>query len=301
MSDIGFVGLGAMGTPMARRLLDAGHALYVWNRTASAADELVEAGATRVDDVRDAVATGRVFSMLAGDEAVSMVFTDDILQSAPPGSIHVNHATLSVAAVERFSADHKNFGVTYVAAPVLGRSTVVSEGKLNIVAAGPREALAQIQPFFDVLAQHTWVVSETPQAANLVKIGVNYNLIHALQALAESLTLVENAGLDGQMFVDILTDSAFTGTAYSGYGAIIAHKRYAPPGFALGLGLKDLSLVEGAAITEGVVLPTAPVLREMFEKALADPELAELDWAAVAEITRGMAADPSHQYRDLSI
>lgn len=290
MSDVGFVGLGAMGTPMARRLLDAGHAVHVWNRTASAADELVEAGAIRVNDVRDAVATGRVFSMLASDEAFSKVFTDDVLQSAPPGTIHVNHATLSVAAAERFSASHEKFGVAYIAAPVLGRSSVVSEGKLNIVAAGPRESLAQVQPFFDILGKHTWIVSEAPQAANLVKIGVNYNLLHVLQALAESLTLVESAGVDGQLFVDILTDSAFTGTAYSGYGPIIAHKRYSPPGFALPLGLKDLSLAESAATTEGVVLPTAPVLRQMFERALADPELAKLDWSAVAEITRGMAA-----------
>jgi 3-hydroxyisobutyrate dehydrogenase-like beta-hydroxyacid dehydrogenase len=292
MSDVGFVGLGAMGTPMARRLLDAGHAVHAWNRTASAADELVESGAIRVNDVRDAVSTGLVFSMLASDEAFSKVFTDDVLRSAPPGTIHVNHATLSVTAAEHFAASHEKFGVAYIAAPVLGRSTVVLEGKLNIVAAGPRDTLAQVQPFLDILGKRTWIVGESPQAANVVKIAVNYNLLHALQALAESLTLVECAGVDGQSFVDILTDSAFTGTAYAGYGPIIAHKRYSPPGFALPLGLKDLTLAESAAAAEGVVLPVAPVLRQMFEKALADPELADLDWSAVAEITRRMAAPP---------
>lgn len=289
MSAIGFVGLGEMGTPMARRLLEAGHRVRVWNRTPKAADELVADGADRVDDVKEAVATGLVFSMLANDEAFDSVFTEEVIRSAPPGTIHVNHATLSVEGAQRFSALHKSAGVGYVAAPVLGRSSVAEMGKLNIVAAGARENIDRIQPFLDIVGKRTWVVGAEPATANLVKIGVNYNLIHTLQALAESLTLVEHAGVKGQTFVDILTDSAYTGSAYSGYGQIIANRQYSPPGFTLPLGLKDLTLAEQAAQAEGVVLPTAPVLREMFERAISEPELSGLDWAAMAEITRNMA------------
>ncbi|GAB2756826.1 NAD(P)-dependent oxidoreductase [Sinomonas soli] len=289
MSVVGFVGLGEMGTPMVRRLLSAGHTVHVWNRTESAAAELVADGAVLARDVREAVGTGTVFSMLANDDAFGSVFTDEVIRSAPPGTVHVNHATVSVEGAARFASMHENAGVGYVAAPVLGRSSVAELGKLNIVAAGTRELVDLAQPFLDVVGKRTWVVGDRPETANLVKIAVNYNLIHTLQALAESLTLVERAGVAGQAFVDILTDSAYTGSAYSGYGPIIAHKRYSPPGFTLPLGLKDLSLAEQAAQAEGVVLPTAPVLRRMFEAAVADPSLAGLDWAAVAEVTRAMA------------
>jgi len=288
MTDIGFVGLGTMGSAMARRLVEAGHTVHVWNRTPSAADPLIAAGAVRAHSVDEALATGLVFSILANDAAVDSTFSDDVLAGAPDGAIHVNHATVSVAAADRFAERHATAGVRYVAAPVLGRASVAESGQLNIVAAGDPAAIDAAQPFLDILGKRTWNVGEQPSRASLVKIGVNYNLIHTLQALAESVNLVEQGGVDGSTFVEILTDAAYTGSAYTGYGNLIANRRYSPPGFTVGLGLKDLGLAEQAAAGHGAVLPTAPVLREMFEKTLADPALADLDWSAIAEVVRGL-------------
>jgi 3-hydroxyisobutyrate dehydrogenase-like beta-hydroxyacid dehydrogenase len=124
--------------------------------------------------------------------------------------------------------------------------------------------------------------------ANLVKIGVNYNIIHAIQALAESVTLLENGGVRGSDFLEILTDVAFTGSIYPGYGRLISEKLYSPS-FPVVLGLKDLRLAEEAAAQNGTALLSAPVLRDVFERALADPDLANLDWSAVAEVTRGLS------------
>lgn len=291
MATVGFLGLGTMGAAMAGRLLDAGHTVTVWNRTPSAADELVSAGAILAGSAGEAIATGLFFSMLSNDAAAEATFTAEALASAPSGSLHVNHSTLSTAASERLAALHAeaDSAIDYVAAPVLGRPNVAAAGNLNIVAAGPASGTDRAQPFLDILGKRTWIVGTQPAKASLVKIAVNYNLIHALQALAESLTLVEQGGVDGPTFVEILTDAAFTGSAYTGYGKSIAEKTYSPPGFTVALGLKDLGLTEQAAAANGVVLPTAPILRDMFERTLADPELAELDWAAIAEITRGLA------------
>lgn len=289
MTDIGFIGLGTMGSAMARRLMDTGHTVHVWNRTESAAEELVAAGAVLARSPEAAIATGMVFSMLANDEAAESVFSAEALAAAPDGSSHVIHSTISVAAAGRLAELHEAAGIDYIAAPVLGRSTLAATGNLNIVAAGDPAAIERVQPFLDLLGRRTWVVGADPGAANLVKIGVNYNLIHALQALGESLTLIERGGVDGETFVEILTDVAFAGSAYTGYGSAIARKAYTPPGFTVGLGLKDLTLTEEAAASLGVTLPTSPVLRSVFERALANPELAELDWAAIAEITHGLA------------
>ncbi|MGO2111068.1 MAG: NAD-binding protein, partial [Pseudoclavibacter sp.] len=120
----------------------------------------------------------------------------------------------------------------------------------------------------------------------LVKIGVNYTIIHALQAMSESVTLVERGGIDPSTFIDILNASLFPGAVYDGYGHMIAEGRYSPPGFTVTLGRKDLQLAQDAAAANGTVLATAPALQDAFESALADPELQDQDWAAIAEITR---------------
>lgn len=288
MVQVGFLGLGTMGTAMAGRLVASGQLVRVWNRTVTAADALVDAGAERAEAASEAISTGLFFSMLANDAAAEATFTSEALAAAPAGSLHVCHSTLSLDATDRLVEVHRRAGVDYVAAPVLGRANVAASGTLNIVAAGPAAAVKRARPYLDILGKRTWVVGAVPSTANLVKIGVNYNLIHALQALAESVTLVEQGGVDGETFVEILTDAAFTGSAYTGYGSLIARKAYSPPGFTVALGLKDLTLTEEAAAAHGVTLPTAPVLRRMFETALADPELAGLDWSAIAEVTRGL-------------
>ena len=120
----------------------------------------------------------------------------------------------------------------------------------------------------------------------MVKLGVNYNLIHALQAIGESVALVESGGVDANTFMEILTHTAFAGSAYAGYGPMIVNRRYSPPGFSMTLGLKDLKLIEDAASAGGLTLPVAAVLRKLFETAQVDPELKDLDWSAIAELTR---------------
>ena len=291
MSEISFLGLGSMGIEMARRLVSAGQAIRVWNRSESPHfAELLSAGATRAASVEEALDADIVISMLAHDQAVLSCFTAESLRSARPGAVHVNMATISLEAADRLARIHREAGVGYVAAPVMGRPNVAAEGMLNIVAAGSPVDLGTVTSCLEVLGKHTWVVGEEPRTANLVKIAFNYNLIHAIQALAESITLVEQGGVDPSTFVDILTDTSFSGSAYAGYGRLIAQKRYEPVAFSVTLGLKDLSLAESAANEEGITLLTAPALRDVYERALADPELAGLDWSATAEITRGLVA-----------
>lgn len=288
MTELGFIGLGAMGGTMARRLIDAGHGVHLWNRSPGAVDTLVAAGGIKAVNAEAAFATGIVFSMLPHDSAAEGLFTSALLDAAPAGTVHVNFSTLSVAASDRLEAVHHARGVRYVAAPVLGRPNVAEAGQLNIVAGGPSGAIDDVQFLLELLGKRVWRVGERPSAASLVKIGVNYNLVHTIQALAESITLMEHGGVDGSTFVEILTDTAYTGSAYAGYGRMIAQREY-PPLFPVALGLKDLTLAEQAAAAFGVTLPTAPVLHDLLDRALADPAIAGSDWSVVAEITRDLA------------
>ena len=288
MAEVGFVGLGTMGSAMARRLVDAGHTVRVWNRNPEAAAPLLEAGAVRADSAAHALDAGIAFSMLSNDAAVDAVFGEESLAHAT-GALHVNMASVSPVAAHALAARHSAAGVAYVAAPVLGRPPVAAAGKLNILAGGSDADIDRAGEFFDILGARTWRIGTDPAQANVAKIAVNFNLIHAIEALGESIAIVENHGIAPEQFVELLTSTLFGGVAYAGYGDIIVNRRYVPAGFAAPLGLKDLGLAETAAAAVGVTLPTAPALRAVFEQTLATPGGAALDWAAIAEISRTVA------------
>jgi hypothetical protein len=286
---VGFIGLGHMGAPMASRLIDAGYDVTVWSRTAAHADDLIARGATRADSPADAIATGHLFSMLASEDVLRTVLPAELLQAAPAGFIHVNHATISARAADEFAADAARGGYGYVAAPVIGRPGVAAAGALTILAAGAQDAVGASLPMLAVMGRRVWRHGSVASAANLAKISVNYLIAHALQALAESITLLERNSLDTGQFVEMINDSVFPGPVYGGYGDAIARRSYTPVGFSAALGLKDVMLALDAASDAAVPLPCAPVLREIFETTASEVGDA-LDWSAIAEFTRRRAA-----------
>lgn len=293
MAPIGFVGLGTMGSAMARRLIDAGHDLRVWNRSPGAASPLVDAGATLVATPGEALATGLSISMLADDEAAEGVL--DASTVAQARGIHINTASISPAAADRLEALFGSTGVAYVAAPVLGRPSVAAAGRLNVLAAGPAATVDAVLPLLEVIGSRVWRLGERPRTANAVKVAVNYNIIHAIQALGESIAMTERQGVDPALFHELLTSTLFDGVVYRGYGAEIVDQSYAPPGFVMRLGHKDLRLAMEVAAETDAPLPTAPAIRRVYEIALGDPELQHFDWGAAAEVMRRGLYSPSKE------
>ena len=283
MARVGFLGLGSMGQAMARRLLEAGHDVVVWNRSAEPRAELSESGATAVETPAEALAVDLSVSMLANDDAADSVLSADNLPS--DRIVHANMASVSPDMATSLSERFAKAGHGYVASPVLGRPHVAAEGGLNILAAGSTGDIERMKPLFDAMGQRTWPLGEHAPTANVVKIAVNYNIIHAIQALAESVAITTAAGVKPEDFVEVLTKTLFGGVVYSGYGTLVAERSYTPTAFSLELGLKDLGLAESAAHSAGLTLPSSAVLRELFESALADPEIADKDWSALAEVT----------------
>jgi 3-hydroxyisobutyrate dehydrogenase-like beta-hydroxyacid dehydrogenase len=272
-----------MGQAMARQLIDAGHDVVVWNRSEGPRVELQRAGATAVETPREALAVDVSISMLANDPAADAVLSPENLPEARV--VHANMASVSPDMGEKLATRFAEAGHGYVACPVLGRPEVAAAGRLNILAGGDSRDISVLQPFFDAMGTKTWPMGEDARTANVVKIAVNYNIIHAIQALAESVAITTAAGVKPAEFVEVLTQTLFGGVVYSGYGRLIAERHYTPQAFSLELGLKDLGLAESTARAAGIELPSSAVLREVFEKALADPDLVDKDWSALAEIT----------------
>lgn len=280
------VGLGSMGSAIAMRLREQGVELEVWNRSEKPRIDHEKLGFKVSKSMHTAFDGDLVISVLSNDQAVLETFNDHFLASANRAAIHVNMSTISLDAARELESRHRKAGIRYLAIPVLGRPQAVAAGKLLMVAAGNQESFELAAETLNKIAAEVFYLGSKPELSALVKLGVNYNLIHALQALAESISLVEAGGVDASQFVSILTHTAFTGSAYAGYGPMIANKNYSPAGFSMHLGLKDVGLVLDAAHELEVTLPVAPVLKKLFSQALSDPQLMNLDWSAVAELNR---------------
>lgn len=286
---VGFIGLGHMGTPMAKQLIKAGYDVTAWSRSRAHVAELAAYGATPAAAPEEAIATGHLFSMLADENVVREVCSPTRLAAAPDGFIHVNHATISARAAQELAADAAAGGYGYVAAPVIGRPNAAATGELTIMAAGAPEAVDASWPMLESMGRRVWRYGAAAASANLAKISVNYLIVHALQALAESITLLESNGLDTATFVQVINDSIFPGPVYGGYGDAIARSSYRPAKFTTVLGFKDLRLALDAAAASGVDLPTGPVLQDLLTTAVAEVG-PDADWAAIAEITRRRSA-----------
>jgi len=283
--NIGFIGLGAMGKGMAARLVAAGHTVTVWNRSRDAVDALVAAGARAADSAAAAARNEVVHSMLADDGALRAVLIEGgALDAMPANSVHVNHATISVAFAKELAARHRERGVSYVAAPVFGRPDAAAAGKLHVLAAGDADAVARVRPLLEAIGQSVWPLGEAPERANAVKIAGNFMIASAIETMAEATALTRAHGVSAREFLDVMTNTLFAAPVYKTYGGLIAEQRYSPPGFGMKLGYKDAGLTLAASSDAAVPMPIASLLRDAFLDALAHDD-GDLDWSALAEVS----------------
>ncbi|WP_233841934.1 NAD(P)-dependent oxidoreductase [Dyella sp. 2HG41-7] len=268
---VGFIGLGAMGAAMASNLVAAGYHVTVWNRSEAATEKLASLGA-KVASTPDRAAQGDVLhSMLANDQAVREVFLDGgLLDAMDPDTVHVNHATISVALARQLAEEHAKRGLAYVAAPVFGRPDVAAAGKLNMLLAGPHAAIEKVKPLLEKMAGKLWPLGDNPERANVVKLAGNFLIVSAIESLSEATVLTRAYGVNAADFIELMTSTLFASPVYQIYGRAIAEQRFTPPGFALPLGLKDVMLAQDAAFSERVPMPLAGVLRDSLLEALAD-------------------------------
>jgi 3-hydroxyisobutyrate dehydrogenase-like beta-hydroxyacid dehydrogenase len=284
--DIGFVGLGNMGSGMAANLLKAGHRVTAYNRSQDKVDALAEHGARPARTVAEACDGEVVVSMLANDDAVEAVTfgPDGILASLSKGAVHVSCSTISVALAARLSAAHAEAGQRFAAAPVFGRPEAAQAAKLFVVAAAEPGVLQTVSPIFEAIGQRTFVVADDPTAASLVKLSGNFLIASVIESLGEAMALVGKAGVDKLEYLDILTSTLFGSPIYATYGGLVAREEFEPAGFAAALGLKDIRLVLAAGEELQVPLPIASLLRDRFLTLLANGG-GQLDWAAVGALS----------------
>ncbi len=283
--DVGFIGLGNMGLPMARNLLKAGHKVTVYNRTRERGERLRGEGAVVADRVIDTAGADVLITMLSDDSALrAVVFGEQLIPRLSKRAIHISASTISVALATELAKAHADAGNQFISAPVFGRPEAAEAAKLVVVAAGPAKTIEQCQPVFDAVGQRTFVVGSEPFQANVVKLSGNFLILSVIESLGEAYALLRKSGVDPERFLDVMTSTLFAAPVYKTYGNLIAKEQFLPAGFKIPLGLKDVSLVLAAAGDARAPMPIASLVRDHILAAIARNG-EELDWSSFSLIS----------------
>ena len=284
---LGFIGLGNMGEPIAANLMAAGHALRVYNRTASKAATLVAKGATLAKNPGDVASPGGiVFTMVADDRAIDELCLSpgSFVERLGSGGIHISLSTISPATARRLAEHHAKHKVEYVASPVFGRPEAAAAKKLWVCISGHAETKARVRPLLEAIGQGIFDFGEDAGAANVVKLCGNFLVASTVEALAEMMVLAEKNRISKKALAEMIGNFS---PMHAGYANLIAEEKFQPAGFRLALGLKDINLILQTARESTTPLPLASLLHDHWLSAVAKGR-GDLDWSAVA---MGLAED----------
>ena len=262
-TQIGWIGLGRMGEAMVKRLLKAGHAAQVWNRTASKAQPLVDYGATVAASKLDLAACDLVFTMVSTtDDLKEVLFAPGgLVTGARKPRVVIDSSSISQEGSAEVRERLEALGVAYLCAPVSGNAKVAKAGKLLVVASGPQSLYDEARPFLEAMARKVMWVGEG-ELARVWKIAHNTMFGVIIQSLCEITVLAEKAGIPRHVFLQSINDSVL-GSMYTRYKSpMLANLTFDQVTFTPKLLLKDMDLGLGAAKAHGVSMPAAATTRE---------------------------------------
>jgi 3-hydroxyisobutyrate dehydrogenase-like beta-hydroxyacid dehydrogenase len=282
---IGFIGLGNLGTPIAENISQKQKQLFVYNRTASKAQPLVEKGATLCRDIKElAWQCDIIFSIVSDDTALNEITKGDngIAENLKAGGIHISVSTILPATAQQLAQLHSQHNNHYVASPVMGRPEAARAGKLNFLVSGEKEIIETIKPILhDAGGAGVWEFGNEPSAANVAKLCTNFLIVSSIEAMAEGINLAKKSGVDAAAWMNMITQTLFAAPAYINYGNILLKEIYQPAGFALKLGLKDVNLVMQQASEANAEMPVAQLMQQRLKDGV-DNGLGDHDWTALA-------------------
>jgi 3-hydroxyisobutyrate dehydrogenase-like beta-hydroxyacid dehydrogenase len=289
MKQIGFIGLGLMGQPMAGRLLGAGYSLAVWNRTAEKARSLLAAGAKWPGSPRSlAQASDVVITMVTDSSASEEVCcgADGLLDGAHPGLTLIDMSSIAPEMSRSIAERAKAKGVSMLDAPVTGNPKVASEGKLGIMVGGPKETFDVCLPIFEKMGIKVIHVGGNGMGTTLKLIN-NLVMGVAIEAASEALVLAVKAGIDPQKVIEITSVGGARTGAMEVRGPWMVQHDFSPH-FSANNMYKDLSSALKLAEEVGVSLPAASITREVL-RAVKSQGKGHLDSAVVITVLEAMA------------
>jgi 3-hydroxyisobutyrate dehydrogenase-like beta-hydroxyacid dehydrogenase len=283
-NKIGFIGIGMMGFPMARNLMEAGYDLAVYNRTPEKASSLMDLGAVIKKNPLDVAQPGGiVMSCVSEDDALTAVVGEhgQLAERLGREGIHVSMSTILPRTAARLAEQQSAFGGYYVAAPVMGRPDVVLAKKQSYFIAGDEDAKKRVVPLLESVGQKIFDFGTVPEKANVAKLAANFLIASAIEAMAEAFALISKNKGDPNKLFEAIGSTLFACPIYQNYGRQILDKKYMEPLFKLKLGLKDVRLIAETAEESHIPMRFARVLKDRFSEAMSHG-LSDYDWTGIA-------------------
>ncbi|GIX06069.1 MAG: tartronate semialdehyde reductase [Candidatus Poribacteria bacterium] len=266
LPKVGWIGLGIMGKPMVRNLLNAGYPLVVWNRSRPAVDLAASWGATPANSAKEVAEQCEiVVTMVPDSPDVQQVVLgpNGIYEGIRPGSVYVDMSTISPMVTKRIAAKLAEKGVQMLDAPVSGGDIGAQRGTLSIMVGGPREAFERCLPLFQILGENIVHAGEENGLGQFVKLCNQTACGLNLLAMVESIALGAKAGLDLEKMLAAITKGAAGSWMLSNLGPKVIAGDW-EPGFMVKLQQKDLRLVLEAAASLGLPLPGTALVHQLF-------------------------------------
>jgi 3-hydroxyisobutyrate dehydrogenase-like beta-hydroxyacid dehydrogenase len=289
MADLGYVGLGVMGSAITRRLLDAGHTVTVWNRTREKAEPLLEAGARWADSPRAvAESSDVVFTMVTNTAAVQAVTEgpDGILAGLAPGKVYVDMSTASPANARALAEKVAGVGAQMLDAPVSGTSITVEQGKASVMVGGDDDAFERVKPILEAIGPKVFHLGPNGSAVTM-KIAINLSLAVQMLAFSEGVLLAEKTGIPRERAVEVMLASVIASpmVAYRG-PLVLGHPDEV--WFDCHMMQKDMNLALELGRELEVPLPTTAITNEFLTAANA-MGIGEKDFAVLFDVLAAMS------------
>jgi 3-hydroxyisobutyrate dehydrogenase-like beta-hydroxyacid dehydrogenase len=284
--NIGFVGLGLMGGPMANRILDAGHRLCVYNRTKEKSTPFLAKGAVWCDSPREVAQKSEIlFSMLSTPDVLenTTLGKNGIVQGARPEFIHVDCSTVSPILTKRLHEQYRSMHSHFLHSPVLGSVPNATDGSLLLFVGGEDEAFVKARDILKLFGNKIWRFERVEQASN-TKLLCNFFIASMISGLAQGLVFAERNSIDPKVFLDILSQSALNAPTYQTKGKSMIENSFAPRFFVEHM-LKDINLLLDSAKESGATMPNAEVAKDLYTKAM-NSGLGKEDYSSVIKTLR---------------
>jgi len=289
MANLGFVGLGVMGTEMVSRLLDKGHSVTGYNRTRAKAERLIKKGMKWADTPRAVCAAADVtFSMVTNEKAMGAVTEgpDGILGAITAGKSLIDMSTVSPGYSRALAAKVREKGADMIDAPVSGSVITLQEGKLSVMVGGRRETFERLKPILDDIGPKVTYVGDNGLALSM-KIATNLSLAVQMMAFSEGVLIAEKSGIKREVAVDVLVNSAVASPMIKYRGPFVL-RMPEEAWFDVNMMQKDMMLALDMGRALDVPLPTTAVCNE-FLTAARGMGFAKQDFAVVFEVLAGMS------------
>lgn len=280
---IGFIGLGSLGTPLAQNILESGHELYVYNRTASKTKSLAEKGAKVCASIEELAKQCTVVFTMVSDDAALKEVSKELVKHLPADSLHISMSTILPQTAAELDIEHNQKGMHYLPAPVFGRPEAARNRKMNFVLSGNAAIRKRAEQLCkDAGAANVWDFGDDIKTANIVKLCGNFLTAAAMEAIGESIALAERSGIDARKMWELFGTTMHNSPTYNSYSKIINDRKFEPASFTIRLGLKDMDLVLAQAKEVGQRMPLAELLQKNMLQVVNEGK-GQLDWSAVSQ------------------